>query len=242
MALFGLFGKKDDAAEIKRLVAKATAKFGPKENRQAALERLNAIGTAESVTGLLSRFNVRVDPSIVDDEEKQYVCDALIDSGEKAVEPLKQFVLRSDHPTWALRALMQIVPAADVVTTILQSLEREGPEYTRDPEKKITLIRSLETLDDPRIAPGLVPFLADVSEDVRFSAVAAVAQRADESTRLPLIESLLSATQEHSERMRRAVSEALAKTGFSVAERARDVAAALAPGFKLDKQNKVVAG
>ena len=56
MALFGLFGKKDEAAELKKLVGKATAKFGPPENRRGALEKLAEMKTADSLAGLMQRF------------------------------------------------------------------------------------------------------------------------------------------------------------------------------------------
>jgi HEAT repeat protein len=240
MGLFDIFGRKDDAAAIRKLVTKVTQKFGPPEDRQAAAQRLFEMKTPESLTGLMQRFTVRVDPSIVDDEQKQYACDALIESGDIAIEPLKRFVVQQDAaPTWALKALEKLIPAEDVVETILVALEKQGPDYTRDPEKKVTLLRHLEPSDDPRITPRLLPFLEDPSEDVRIATLAALQDKHDEAAREPIIAVLQKAVEEKSERLRRAAVETLVKTGFSVKGHTPKVEAALPPGFSIDKEGKV---
>ena len=93
MALFGLFGSKDDAAAIKKTVTKLTQKFGQPEERQAAAQKLIEMGTPAAITGLLQRYTVRVDPTITDDEEKEYVYESLVEMGETAIPPLKSFVM-----------------------------------------------------------------------------------------------------------------------------------------------------
>jgi HEAT repeat protein len=240
MALFGLFGKKDDGAAIKKTVAKLTQKYGPPEERQAAAEKLVEMGTPEALTGLLQRFTVRVDPSQVDDEQKTYACEALVEAGEAAVGPLKNFIVHQDAaPTWALKALERIVPGNDVVETLLLALEKLGPDYTRDPEKKITLLRHLVDHEDARIQPRIAPFLEDPSEDVRIATLAVLQVHPDETTKDPIIQLLLKAVEEKSERMRKSAAEALAKTGFSVKGQKPAVEAALPPGYSIDKEGKV---
>ena len=242
MALFGLFGKKDDGAAIKKLVSRLTQKFGPPEDRQAAADKLFEMKTPEALTGLLQRFTIRVDPSMVDDEQKTWVCDALVEAGEVAVEPLKNYVIRQEAaPTWALRALDQLIPSADVVDTILAALDRLGAEYTRDPDKKITLLRHLEPLADARIPPRIVAFLEDMSEDVRIATLAVLELRPDETTKDGIIKVLESSVEQKSERLRKAAADALVKTGFSVKGHTPAVQAALPTGYSIDKEGKVKA-
>lgn len=239
MALFGLFGKKDDAAEIKKLTAKATAKFGPPENRQGALQKLFEMKTAESLSAMLQRFTVRVEPGITDDEEKQYVYESLVSAGDLAVGPIKSYLQKHEQPTWAIKALEQLVSKQEVVDTLLAVLEKEGAEYTRDPDKKITLLRHLGQIDDERIGPRVVPFLDDMSEDVRVEAVAVLAARAHEGTREALVQTLAKANSESSERLKRAVANALVQTGFSVKGQTPSVQAALPAGYSIDKEGHV---
>lgn len=239
MALFGLFGKKDDATELKKLTQKVLQKFGPPENRQKALEQLRDLGTDDALFALMQRFTIRVDASITDTEEKEFVYDALVGAGASAVAPVKRFIEKSEQPTWAIRALEQLVPEDDLVGHLLAVLEREGPEYTRDPEKKVILLRHLEARKDPRIGPALVPFLEDMSEDVRSATMAVLAAQAHAETREPLIQALLRAHQEHSERLRRDAVNALVATGFSVKGHTPAVQAALIAGFSIDKEGVV---
>jgi HEAT repeat protein len=244
MALWdGWFGRRDSAAQVRGLASKAVAKFGPPENRREALEKLIDLGTPEAFAALLQRFTVRVDPTITDDEEKAFVFEALVAAGEKAVEPLKAFLAKSEQPTWALKTLEQLLPATDVVELLLRTLEHEGPDWTRDPEKKITLLRHLDGVKDVQFAHRLAPFLADMSEDVRFATTSILAQQEQgEELRLPLIEALLAAGEQQSERMRRHVAEALARTGVSTKGHQPAVQAALPAGFTIDRDGHVRAG
>jgi HEAT repeat protein len=240
MALFGLFGKRDDAAAVKKLVSKVTQKFGPPEDRQAAAERLASLGTAEGYSGLLQRFTVRIDPSIVDDEQKQWVCDALVEAGVDAVPPLQKFIVHQEAaPTWALKALEKLVPAPDLITTIIEALEKQGAEYTRDPDKKITLLRHLEASEDPQITARILPFLEDPAEDVRIATLAVLQARPNESAREPMLAVLQKAVEEKSERLRKAAADALVKTGFNVKDQKAAVEGALPAGYSVDKEGKV---
>jgi hypothetical protein len=239
MPLFGLFSKKDDAAEIRKLTKKVQEKFGPPETRQKALQQLRDLGTADAYLALMQRFTIRVDPGVTDQEEKEYVYDALVGAGAPAVAPLKQFIKQNEQPTWTIRALEQLVSEEELVAHLLAVLEHEGPDYSRDPEKKIILLRHLESRKDARIGPAVVPFLEDPSEDVRSAAIAVLGALADESTREALISSLIRAQSDQSERLRRDVAQALVATGFSVKGHAPAVQAALPPGFATDKEGVV---
>jgi len=241
MALFGLFGSKDPAETIKRLQAKATKKFGPTENRNKALDDLRLMGTPEAYTAMLQRFTVNVEPSITDQNEKEFVVSCLVDVGQPAIAPVKAFIKNSQHPTWALRILEELVPPAEVVETILDALDREGPDYTRDPEKKLTLVRHLQNMQDERIAQRLVPYLADVSEDVAVAALTVVAEQPSDVVQEPMVQALLRADEISSERLRLAAAEALKRCEFSVKGHTPAVTAALPPGYSLDKQGHVLA-
>jgi len=239
----GIFGKKDPAAEVKKLAAKVTQKFGPPENRQEAMERLVQMGTPEALEALTARFGVKVDPGITDQDEKKFVCDALVEAGEVAVPVLKRWVERSEQPTLALQALDKLLPPEAVVEIILMALEKEGPDWTRDPEKKVTLLRYLQQVRQAGIAPRLVPFFADPSEEVRFAAVAVVLEQAPEAAvSAPLVDALLAAHDQQSERMRRQLAEALARVGGPVGTQAAAVTAALPAGFAVDKEGRVRGG
>src|SRR6266852_3706532 len=73
--LLGIGGTKEEreTRSVRKLQKKAVEKYGPKENRQGAIEELGEMRTPRAVEALLMRYTVRVEPGITDDEEKQRV-------------------------------------------------------------------------------------------------------------------------------------------------------------------------
>jgi hypothetical protein len=126
---------------LRKQAQKLTEKYGPPENRQKVIQQLAEIGSPEALSVLCLRFTVRADPGITDDEEKENVRQILVDAGEKAVGPVKEFLEAHDSGvSWGLRVLSELRPSADVVSAALRLLHRLGREYTRDPEKKLVLL------------------------------------------------------------------------------------------------------
>jgi HEAT repeat protein len=237
MGLFDLFGGTPEK-KVKSLQKKATEKYGPPENRQKAIDQLLDLGTPEALSALMMRFTVASEPSITDAEEKDYTYESLLKFGDQAVEPIKGFLKKSDTATsWALKLLKQLVPEADLVSTCLEILEALGPEYTRDPEKKTVLISSVGDLKDERIAPTVIPFLEDPSDDVRIAAASALAKQKDERAREPL----LSCFADSADRARviAALAAALADTGFGVQGFREKVEKGLPEGYLVDRAGVV---
>ena len=213
----GLFDFLSGSPEkkVKRLQKSVTEKYGPPENRQKAIEQLLDLGTPEALSALLMRFTVNAEPSITDAEEKDYTYEAILRLEQEAVEPVKGFLRKSDVATsWALKLLKKLLSEADVVALCVELLQKLGPEYTRDPEKKTVLLSTLGDLKGERIAPALTPFLEDPSDEVRIAAAAALAKQKDERSR----EALLKAFVDSSDRARvkATLAQALLQTGFGV--------------------------
>ena len=111
--LFGIGGSKEEreARSVRKLQKKAIEKYGPKENRQGAIEELGELRTPRAVEALLMRYTVRVEPGITDDEEKQRVL---------ALEPV--------------RALLdvKVFVDSDADVRVLRRLSRDIKERGRD--------------------------------------------------------------------------------------------------------------
>src|SRR5690349_18896731 len=199
MGLFDLFGSKEEREKgaLRKLAKKVTEKYGPPENRQKAIDQLGDLGTPDALGTLCLRFTVRTEPGITDDEEKETSRQILVAAGEKAVAPLEAFVREQEAGVaWGLRALAALVPAERVVEVVVRELARLGREYTRDPDKKLTLLAWLvEHHAGARTAEmegALLPLLEDFSDDVRISSTRAIARLAPgERPREALIELLL---------------------------------------------------
>jgi HEAT repeat protein len=102
----------------------------------------------------------------------------------------------------------------ELIAVCVEQLQKLGATYTRDPEKKIVLIHFLTGKQDPRIAPALVAFLEDMSDDVKIASLKALSPLKFEPAREPMLK-LLTA-EETARRVQTAAIAALHESGFGV--------------------------
>src|SRR5256886_17600243 len=170
MGLLDMLGMGGPAGKVRRLQKKASAKFGPAENRQGAIEELGALKTEAAVEALLLRYTFRVDPGITDDDEKARVLALLTQAGDVALGPVKRFISSRDEISWPLRALEGLLPEAEVVKFLVDVARKAGGEYSRVPEKKVLLLHALSAHKSSEIAPAVLPFLDDMDDEVQIAA------------------------------------------------------------------------
>ncbi|HSM92496.1 MAG TPA: HEAT repeat domain-containing protein [Anaeromyxobacteraceae bacterium] len=245
MGLFDLFVSKEERAQgaLRKQQQKLLQKFGPAESRAKVIEQLAALGTPEALQTLCMRFTIVVDQTITDAEEKDRTFRLLVDHGEGAVEAIRRFLHEQEEGVaWGVRALASILPAERVHPIVLEELAHLGRVYSRDPEKKLTLLTWLREhavgAEAPAVEAAVVPLLEDFSDDVRIAATRALAALApSEGTRDALIALLL--RDQENLRVRGEVFEALAALGADVKGHRPGVEALIAEPFYLDREGHV---
>lgn len=235
MGLFGnLFGGSREERERKRirdLSKKAQEKYGDPALRTRALEQLRDIGTPEAIAALLQRFTVKTEPTITDNEEKEFTVSIVTSFGEKAVGPIVDFIRANDSVAWAIRCLESLVEEDRLVEVLTAELDKLSREYTREPDKKVLIVNRLAEIEDPRIPPAVAPFLEDPADDVRMAAIHTLVRHKATAFRDALVDCLLGA---EAPRVRAAAAEALAELGLALPERREEIAAKLPTGFGID--------
>ncbi|MGA9520561.1 MAG: HEAT repeat domain-containing protein [Myxococcaceae bacterium] len=215
MGILDFFGGGSPDEKARKLKAKVTQKYGDATTRQKAIQQLGEMKTPEAVRSLLARFTVNVDPHTTDADEKEHTFSLITGFKQDAVEPVKEFLFKSDQASsWAVRLLRELVPEDELVGAVIEALRRVGNEYTRDPEKKVVLIQALAAGQDARIPDALVPFLEDPSDDVKIAALGALGARKHEPGREPMLQVLTS--DETARRVKTAAIAALHEAGFGV--------------------------
>ena len=215
MGILDIFGGGSPEEKARKLKAKVTQKYGDAATRQKAIQQLGEMKTPEAVRSLLGRFTVTVDPHTTDADEKEHTFSLITGFKQDAVEPVKEFLFKSDHASsWAVRMLKELLPEEELIGTLLEALRRVGNEYTRDPEKKVVLIQMLAAKQDPRIPDALVPFLEDPSDDVKIAALSALGSRKHEPAREPILQLLTN--DDTARRVKSAAISALHESGFGV--------------------------
>jgi len=244
MAMFGLFGSREERekSSLRRLARKVTEKYGPPENRQKAIEQLADAGTPGAWATLCLRFTIASEPGITDQEEKETVKRMLVAAGATAVPAVEAFVREQEEGvSWGLRVLAESAPER-VLPVVVAELTRLGREYTRDPDKKITLLTWLREhhagAPAEQVEGALLPLLEDFSDDVRIQATRALSLAAHgERARDALIALLL--RDADNARVRGEVLDALARLGADVKGHRPRVEALLVEPWYLDREGRV---
>lgn len=194
-----------------------------------AIEALAKLGTPEAAAGLLKRFTFHIDPSIRDQDEKEVAHRGVLAAGTGAIEPIQAFCVKAESLTWPLKILKELVDPERYVGELIRMLSAYDSEYTRNVEPKQQLIAELEQARDPRICGAVLPFLEDVNDQVRYTAVATVFAQQDPEAREALAKVLIS---DESVRIRNRVAEGFASTRWPLTgELADKVRSALPPGY-----------
>lgn len=235
MGLFDLFRRKDSPEstdrELVRLKKMVASKLSQNLDRQDALERLAQMGTAEAAEVLLTRFSWTLDPSITDQDEKALALSGVILAREAALGPIRRHCLRSESLVWAIRALRGILSGDALRTELLTLLDEFDTEYVRNAEPKVQLLQALEEFPGEETRIAVEPFLADMSEAVRFAAVTTVFAVSGPEALPSLVTAL---TEDESLRVRNRVGSGLVERAWPVPNELRQLALTkLPPGFKL---------
>ncbi len=240
MGFLDIFG--GGKGRLGKHIARAKNKDAQSADRFASLEALRDDGSPEAVEGLLSRFTIRYDKSIEDEQEVQFVFDELVKMGSKILPALQKHLRNADSISWGLKVLHEVASPDEAWPILADLCERNDNTYTRDPSKKIQLLVFLGEQSDPRAAKALVPYLTDMDEGVRFVTVEALLRHKDaESAREPLLQ-LLTNEKEESRRIKKRIIDGFADLGWDVKGYSGTVEKMLSdllPGARLDNHGKI---
>lgn len=221
MALFDFLGKKKTEStprkvsdrELARLERLVSNKMSQNYDRQEAIEELGKMATAESAAVLLKRFTWHMDPSITDQEEKEAAMRGIVAAGEGALEAIREFCRRAESLTWPLKVLRAIVPEGRYAEELLNLLDQFDTDYMRNPEPKVQLIAALEEFPSDDVRVAVEPFLQDMSEPVRFTAVTTLFAVNDRSSVATLVATL---EQEESLRVKNRIAQGLVDRAWEI--------------------------
>jgi len=242
MGLKDFLGLGGAEGKLRKHVARAKNKDAQSADRFSSLEALRDDGSPEAVLGLLGRFTIRYDKSIEDEQEKDFVFEELSRMGDSILPQLSQHLRAADSIAWGLKVLHAVAPSIEQQWPILADLaERNDNTYTRDPSRKIQLLSYLAELDDERCGTALLPYLEDMDEGVRFTAVEGLLRHKLPAAREPLL-ALLTNDKEDSRRIKKRILDGFADLAWDVkgfSGTVEKLIGDMLPGARLDNQGKI---
>jgi hypothetical protein len=231
--------KEANPRELARLARVVSNKMSQNYDRQEAIDQLSVMANVDSARALLRRFDFSMEPSIVDQDEKEAAARGIVAAGMAALEPIHAYCARAESLTWPLKVLRQIVPADQIVAELLTLLDQFDTEYMRNPEPKIQLVTLLGEYRTEEVREAVEPFLGDVNESVRFHACGTLFSLGNSESAEPLVAAL---AEEESLRVKNRIARGLEQAGWVLPEAlAQRASGALPPGY-IVRDGKVVTG
>jgi len=235
MGLFDVF--KGGGSGLAKHITRVANKRAQQHERQESIQVLANHGSEEALRALLTRFTLRVDPSITDGEEKNAAFLGVVQNGEAALGPVRDFLASSDTLAWPLKILKEIQSEEEVTTTLLELLSKMDTEYERDPQKKIDVMASFEERRDTRIVNAVTRFLGDMNETVRFYAVGAILTQDEAETALDAMTTAL--VTEESVRVRIRMLDGYVEHGWTLGDAKEAASKKMPTGYTLGKKGEV---
>ena len=235
MGLFDVL--KGGGGSLKKHIARVGNKRAQQHERWESIQLLAKDGSDEAIRALLVRFTIRVDPSITDGEEKNAAFNGIVQHGDAALGPVRDFLDSSDKLAWPLKILKEIQSEEEVTTTLLELLGQMDTDYERDPQKKIDVIAAFEERRDLRIVEHVARFLEDMNETARFHAVGAIYHQENaEQAREALTKAFLD---EESVRTRMRIVDGFLDRDWRLADVKNEAAKKMPTGYSLGKKGEV---
>ena len=175
MGLFDFLGGNSEKRREKT-ISKAGQRLrnphGQTQERVRYIEVLRDIGSPEAVKALLGRFTMRTPGSIVDEDEKRAVYEALLHLGGICEEPIVEFIHSDPNIYWPLRALTEIGGDGKAVEVLLSGLDASEHGYNVDMDRREQLVSNLrEYLSIEAAFDRLMQMTRDESVEIRILAV-----------------------------------------------------------------------
>jgi len=236
MSLLSFFQSTPEK-QIARLRKKVKEPHGDAAIREGAADKLFRMATPESLRALLDRYTINVSPSTQDEREKSMVKSWLVDLGDRAVDPIIDFLKNERSVYWPVQILKEILAEEDFARELNNILLYlwDNPPATAFP--KTQLIRSGEGLDSTDLISTVNKYLDDEDDDVRLAAIDFLIACREKDTREKLLECYLDS--EDRARIRLQILERFAEKGWTVKGFRPQVEETLPENFALTREGKV---
>ena len=233
MGFFDIF-QRSPAQKAEKLRAKLSQKYGDPTIRQSAIVALGELYVPEAIEVLMSRFCFSVEPQSRDTEEKEEVFRLLCERGQAVVDSAQAFLKRYEVGTsWALRLLEHVLPEEESLAFACDFLEKLSRTYSRSFEKKLVFLQYVADKQHPDIAKAALPYLEDMTDDVKINALIVLGKHPAEEARVPILELLLAPST--AKRVQTQALETLHASGLPVQGYREKVEALLLPPWYLNR-------
>ncbi|MEM1023397.1 MAG: hypothetical protein AAGD10_17005 [Myxococcota bacterium] len=206
--------------------------------RQAAMDKLFEMKSAEAYRVLLKRFTYNANGQIADESEKRSLVDRLAEVGEPALPAIQAFIKTEKAITFPIQALQRILDEDGSRSFLIETLREKEPQDHRTTQAKVTLLAVLSESARSEDAEAVVPYLDDHADDVQVQAIDVLEALASERAAKGALVAVC-CSDVHGPRVRRRAASALANLGWNVKADFEGFDPELKSEWKIDKSGRL---
>lgn len=233
--------------KIEKITKLVCNPFCQPDVRKREMSRLLDDEQPAALRAVLKRFGVNSNGAIADEDEKKWLENQMVDMGRLAIEPLEEYIRSGKQITYALRAYHRLQGSEVSAGFFLEALQAHGPDSYRSLEAKLQIVWQLgEYLEDERVMAGLVPFVLDHADDIRWAVMDLLEKVAESGSLQASVQELyaqqlgtLLVDDSIGPRIQRRAADLLASREWQVGESVGEVVSVLADEFFVDKKRYV---
>ena len=204
----GIFDFLKPKSAVEKAAKQVREAYAQPDYRREAMQKLLKIGTEEAYDALLTRFSVKANGQIADEQEKRDLVEELVAVGEPALPSVERYIFQEKTAiAFPIRILKELVPEAVAVDKLLMALAQYEPLDHLSSNAKVALVDGLADILPKSQASVLFPYLNDHSDDVQASVIDVVENIAPEGVTEALVE--ICTQDQHSGRIIRRAAKAL---------------------------------
>jgi hypothetical protein len=237
MGLFDIFMSEEK--QIVRHTRRLMNRDSQPEDRESSAIWLAQNSSAMAISGLIRRFEIKLDHGMKDKTEKDELFSLLVDLGsEKVSGPLRNWLRHKSQFAIPLRLLQTLDGDAAAVEMAIELLDVEVKKDNFKPGKKLGLLTWLNNYVRADMVDVGAPLLNDFDEGVRCAAADLLIATESDTAALPLCEALFR-EEEDSGRLKTRLANIFAQRGWVVSSGYTDNADRLPSDFTI-QDNRIV--
>lgn len=237
MGLFDIFMSEEK--QIVRHTRRLMNRDSQPEDRESSAQWLAHNGSSMAISGLIRRFEIKLDHGMKDKTEKDALFSLLVDLGsEKVSGPLRNWLRHKPQFAVPLRLLQTLDGDAAAVEIAIELLDAEVKKDNFKPEKKLGLLNWLNNYVRADMVDAGAPLLNDFDEGVRCAAADLLIATESDAAAKPLSEALFR-EDEDSGRLKSRLANIFAQRGWQVPSSFTDHADRLPSEFSI-QDNRIV--
>lgn len=235
MGFRDFFSKESkDARTIAKWSKRLMNKYQQTQERKRSVDALMQLGTTESISAALKRYQYRTEASIVDEDEKSYVFESVCQLGASAVPSLVQYISNEQGVYWPIKCLRRVAGDEETARYVVAAFDGIEDSFGGNAQRREELVDNLRAFASfDFVFERLCELLQDEDEEIVIRAIDGLSAREnDPRVAGSIVPKLLEENTSH--RLRTMIVEIMTENEWNVRKHKKEMLGVMPENYFID--------